>query len=71
MAKKTFPTFVAPMMAESTKAAFDSPDWIFEIKLDGYRAITVFDSAGQPHLGHATGFHWNQNFRPSERRYPS
>jgi bifunctional non-homologous end joining protein LigD len=28
------------MMAESAKAPFDSPDWIFEIKLDGYRAIT-------------------------------
>jgi bifunctional non-homologous end joining protein LigD len=38
------------MMAESTKTAFDSPDWIFEIKLDGYRAITVFDAAGKPHL---------------------
>jgi bifunctional non-homologous end joining protein LigD len=27
------------MMAESAKAPFDSPDWIFEIKLDGYRAV--------------------------------
>ena len=31
------------MMAESAKEPFDSPDFIFEIKLDGYRAITVFD----------------------------
>jgi ATP-dependent DNA ligase len=23
------------MMAESAKTPFDSPDWIFEIKLDG------------------------------------
>jgi ATP-dependent DNA ligase len=48
--KKTFPISIPRMMAESTKAPFDSPDWIFEIKLDGYRAITVFDSDGKPHL---------------------
>jgi ATP-dependent DNA ligase len=49
MSKEIFPDFVLPMMAESTKAAFDSPDWIFEIKLHGYRASTVFDSVGTPH----------------------
>jgi ATP-dependent DNA ligase len=46
MPKPLFPEFVPPMMADSAKAPFDSPDWIFEIKLDGYRAITVFDGAG-------------------------
>jgi hypothetical protein len=46
MTKKSLPKFVQPMMAESAKAPFDSTDWIFEIKLDGYRAITVFDAAG-------------------------
>jgi bifunctional non-homologous end joining protein LigD len=49
MLKNTLPTFLAPMMANSAKEPFDSPDWIFEVKLDGYRAITVFDSAGKPH----------------------
>jgi hypothetical protein len=43
MAKKTFPTFVPPMMANSVKEPFDSPNWIFEVKLDGYRGIAVFD----------------------------
>jgi ATP-dependent DNA ligase len=33
------------MMANSADKPFDSPDWIFEIKLDGYRAITVLDAA--------------------------
>jgi hypothetical protein len=33
---KTFPAFVPPMMTESAKAPFDSPDWIFEITLDSY-----------------------------------
>ena len=50
MQKKTFPGFVSPMMAQSAKEPFDAPDWIFEIKFDGYRAITVFDAAGKPHL---------------------
>jgi hypothetical protein len=47
MLKQTFPDFVPPMMAESAKTPFDSPECIFEIKLDGYRAITVFDSTGK------------------------
>src|SRR3979490_3065494 len=55
MQKKTFPDFVPPMMAQSAKEAFDSPDWIFEIKLDGYRAIT--DAAGKLHL-------WSRNGIP-------
>ena len=64
MAKKTFPTFVPPMMAESAKAPFDAPDWIFEIKLDGYRAITVFDSACKPHL-------WSRNGLSLEPKFPA
>ena len=64
MPKKTFPTFVPPMMAESAKTPFDSPDWIFEIKLDGYRAITVFDSAGNPHL-------WSRNGLALEAKFPA
>jgi bifunctional non-homologous end joining protein LigD len=52
------------MMAESAKAPLDSPDWIFEIKLDGYRAITVFDSAGKPHL-------WSRNGLPLEAKFPA
>jgi ATP-dependent DNA ligase len=47
---KSFPIFVPLMMAESAKAPFDSSDWIFEIKLDDYRAITVFEPAGKPYL---------------------
>ena len=64
MQKKTFPDFVSPMMAQSAKEPFDSPDWIFEIKLDGYRAITVFDVAGKPHL-------WSRNGLPLEQKFPA
>ena len=52
------------MMAESAKAPFDSPDWIFEIKLDGYRAITFFDRAGKPRL-------WSRNGLPLEGKFPA
>jgi hypothetical protein len=45
--KKDFPQFVAPMTASSVKEPFDSPDWIFETKLDGYRAIAVIGSNGK------------------------
>ena len=64
MAKPPFPLFVPPMMAESTKAPFDAPDWIFEIKLDGYRAITVFDATGKPHF-------WSRNGLPLEGKFPA
>jgi ATP-dependent DNA ligase len=64
MAKKTFPTFVPPMMANSVKEPFDSPDWIFEVKLDGYRGIAVFDAAGKPHL-------WSRNGLPLEQKFPA
>jgi ATP-dependent DNA ligase len=50
MSKETLPEFVPPMMAESANAPFDSAEWIFGIKLDGYRAITVFDG-GRPFAG--------------------
>jgi bifunctional non-homologous end joining protein LigD len=31
-------------MASSVKKPFDNSDWIFEAKLDGYRAIAAVDS---------------------------
>jgi bifunctional non-homologous end joining protein LigD len=64
MPTKNFPTFVPPMTAESAKATFDAPDWIFEIKLDGYRAITVFDAVGDPHL-------WSRNGLALEAKFPA
>lgn len=37
------PRKVKPMLATLTKEAFDDPDWLFEIKWDGYRAIASWD----------------------------
>jgi bifunctional non-homologous end joining protein LigD len=64
MPKKTVPTFVQPMMAKIAEEPFDSPDWIFEVKLDGYRGIAVFDAAGKPHL-------WSRNGLPLEKKFPA
>jgi bifunctional non-homologous end joining protein LigD len=40
-------SFIEPMKAQlSDLPAFDSPDWIFEIKWDGYRAISEITKKG-------------------------
>ena len=40
-------SFIEPMKALLTdRPAFDSPDWIFEIKWDGYRAIAEISLQG-------------------------
>jgi hypothetical protein len=62
--REAAPKFVSPMMAETTKAPFGSPDWIFEVKLDGFRAIAVFDDAGKPHP-------WSRNRLPLEKKLPA
>jgi bifunctional non-homologous end joining protein LigD len=46
------------------KEPFDSPDWIFETKLDGYRAIAVIDPAGKARL-------CSRNHLPLERKFPT
>ena len=45
------------------KDPFDSPDWIFETKVDGYRAIPVIDSIGEARL-------WSRNRSPLELKFP-
>ena len=64
MPKKPVPDFVAPMQASSVKEPFDDPDWIFETKLDGYRAIAVNDSAGKARI-------WSRNRLPLESKFPT
>jgi bifunctional non-homologous end joining protein LigD len=44
MAKEsTPPAFIPPMLATLTGAPFDDPDWLFEVKWDGFRVETVVD----------------------------
>ncbi len=52
------------MMASVVKEPFDGPDWIFETKLDGYRAIAVIDPTGKTRL-------WSRNELPLESKFPT
>ncbi len=37
---------IKPMLIKNTREAFDSPDFIFELKLDGERCIAYLDNNG-------------------------
>jgi len=41
--EKPMPTVIHPMLATPTGKAFDDPDWLFEIKWDGYRAVAFVE----------------------------
>jgi bifunctional non-homologous end joining protein LigD len=43
--KRPMPTAIHPMLATSINEPFDGPDWLFEIKWDGYRAIAFIDNS--------------------------
>ena len=64
MQEAKLPSFITPMVAKFAEEPFDSPDWIFEVKLDGCRGIAVFDAAGKPHL-------WSRNGLPLEKKFPT
>jgi len=44
-AKRSTPTAVHPMLAASVEKPFDNPEWLFEIKWDGYRAIAFIEDS--------------------------
>ena len=46
--KRPMPTSIYPMLAESSSEPFDSPDWLFEIKWDGYRAVAFIEKGKAP-----------------------
>ncbi|BCS53560.1 DNA ligase D [Geobacter sp. SVR] len=56
------PHDIAPMLAASVKEPFDDPDWIFEIKHDGYRAIAEIER-GSVRL-------YSRNRLPFNRKFP-
>ncbi len=55
------PHEVKPMLAQSKDEAFDDPDWIFELKWDGYRAIAEVEN-GKVSLYSRNGISFNQKF---------
>jgi len=40
---KPMPMVIHPMLATPVDKAFDDPDWLFEIKWDGYRAVAFIE----------------------------
>ena len=56
------PDFIPPMRATLADAAFDDPDWLFEIKWDGYRVEAVIRD------GHARL--WTRNQQDAARYFP-
>jgi bifunctional non-homologous end joining protein LigD len=47
----------------NVQGPFDSLDWIFETKLDGYHAIAVINPAGKARI-------WSRNRLPFEPKFP-
>jgi bifunctional non-homologous end joining protein LigD len=57
------PHGIKPMLATLIKKPFDHPDWIFEVKWDGYRAIAEIRD-GDVALYSRNGISLNQKFMP-------
>jgi len=44
MARVSIPAFIPPMNATLVAAPFDDPNWLFEVKWDGFRVETIVDN---------------------------
>ena len=42
-ARQPMPRFIKPMLATPVDAAFDSREWLYEVKWDGYRALAFIE----------------------------
>ncbi|HYI66126.1 MAG TPA: DNA ligase D [Candidatus Limnocylindrales bacterium] len=56
------PDFIPPMKATLADAAFDDPDWLFEVKWDGYRVEAVVRE-GRARI-------WTRNQQDAARYFP-
>lgn len=62
MAKRTpFPSDVKPMLATLVDQPFDSPDWIYEIKWDGYRVVSYLNK-GRVEMRSRNNLSFNEKF---------
>ena len=56
------PTALAPMLATLVDAPFDDPQWLFELKWDGYRAIAYIERDGSVALVSRNGNDFGAKF---------
>ena len=61
--KKPMPEDLKPMLATLVDEPFDNPDWIYEVKWDGYRAIAYLDN-GKAELRSRNNNNFNKKFYP-------
>ena len=52
---------VKPMLASTAKDIFNDPEWIYELKWDGYRVIAHIDN-GKVHIQSRNGISYNSKF---------
>lgn len=60
--KSKVPANIKPMKATLVDEPFDDPDWLYEVKWDGYRAIAVIDKKGVELI--------SRNNLPFDKYYP-
>ncbi len=61
--KQKFPNDLSPMLATLVDKPFDSPDWIYEVKWDGYRAL-AFINKGKVELKSRNNKSFDEKFYP-------
>ncbi|RKR85205.1 bifunctional non-homologous end joining protein LigD [Mucilaginibacter gracilis] len=61
--KGAIPKGVKPMLATLVDEPFDDPDWLYEVKWDGYRAL-AFVNKGEVELVSRNNKDFNQKFYP-------
>jgi bifunctional non-homologous end joining protein LigD len=59
--KASMPHNIKPMLATLSKEPFDDPNWIYEIKWDGYRAITEIEK-GKTKLYSRNGLDFKETY---------
>ncbi len=62
--EKPMPHGVTPMLATVIKEPFDHPDWIFEVKWDGYRAIAEIREDGKVSLYSRNNISFEKKYAP-------
>ncbi len=60
--REPVPTVDSPMLATVSDAPFDDPEYVFELKWDGYRALTTIDEAGAVAIASRNGNDFTKMF---------